>query len=83
MSRLPLGTCSVHDLPLVPDVVPVRHGLRRPLPGECEAQRRLFPNARSSVGAGCIVFDDSPTEMAVLYCLSCREAEAEWFAAHS
>ena len=47
-----------------------------------DAHKQLFPNAHSYSAGGCVVMSESPKTEKVLYCPSCRKAEAEWQEKH-
>jgi hypothetical protein len=48
-----------------------------------KAEKKLFPHANLYSAGGCVVSPDSPKTEKVLYCSSCRKAEAEWQEKHS
>ena len=63
------------------DTVPVIYGLRI-APKEYREACGGFPNVNRNSWGGCVLYEDSPTSEAVLYCKSCRKAEAEWLEAY-
>ncbi len=68
--------CRIHGRDLRPDNVPIRYGLIR-LPSNLRtAQRRLFPNANTSVLGGCRVGPKKFRD--IFYCPDCRAAESKW-----
>ena len=72
--------CKVHGVLLKKDRVEIIYGLMLYQDDYLEAQRTLFPNARTSATGGCIVED---TKFAIVaYCPKCRKAEAKWSRAH-
>jgi hypothetical protein len=70
------GLCKVHHEKLTRATVPLLYGL---LPGPLyskETEEGLFPNALTSVEAGCIVM--AVKEAIVLQCQKCIEAKTKW-----
>jgi hypothetical protein len=70
------GLCKVHHEKLTRATVPMLYGL---LPGPLYSKKTedgLFPNALTSVEAGCIVMPVK--EAIVLQCQKCIEAKTKW-----
>ncbi len=62
--------------------VSIAYGLLCPEKAYSEARKKLFPNAHLYLAGGCVVTPGSPKTEKVLYCPSCRKAEAEWQEKH-
>jgi hypothetical protein len=70
------GLCKAHHERLRKATVPVLYGLMPGPPYSKKTEERLFPNALTSVEAGCLV---TPTkEGIVLQCQKCIEARMSW-----
>jgi hypothetical protein len=70
------GLCKVHHEQLRKATVPVLYGLRPGPPYHQKTAERLFPNALTSVEAGCLV---TPTkDSIVLQCQKCIAAKTKW-----
>ena len=70
------GLCKVHHEKLTRATVPMLYGL---MPGPSypiETEERLFPNALTSVEAGCLVMPAK--EAIVLQCQKCIKAKTKW-----
>jgi hypothetical protein len=67
-------TCDVHHEALREAVVPIRYGWHSEPP--YDACEHLFPNANQEVNGGCLHGVNDPVQTRVLYCESCRRAEA-------
>lgn len=72
--------CKIHGEPLITGTVQIQYGLVRLSPEFCEAQKTLFPNARSFILGGCVLREQKTRP--VSYCQKCREAEATWLKRH-
>jgi hypothetical protein len=70
------GLCKVHHEQLTKATVPLLYGFRPGQPYSKETEERLFPNAITSVEAGCIVM--RVKEAIVLQCQKCIEAKTKW-----
>jgi hypothetical protein len=70
------GLCKVHHDELTGAVVPMPYGLAPSPPYSKETEERLFPNALTSVEAGCIALPVK--EAIVLQCQTCIEAKTKW-----
>ena len=76
--------CKVHGDILEEDKVRIAYGLTMFDYEAYEAKERLFPNAHTEVGGGCIVpmdpvaHEPRPKNALVLYCQQCRIAEQEF-----
>jgi hypothetical protein len=70
------GLCKVHHEKLTRATVPVLYGFRPGPPYSKETEEGLFPNAITSVEAGCIVM--RVKEAIVLQCQKCIEAKTKW-----
>lgn len=70
--------CKVHGTALKNGTVPIRYGFPAGPPvGYFEAERSLFPNAKSFMIGGCLVGNNKSSQR-VRYCPECREAESAW-----
>lgn len=85
--------CPVHGDFLKKDKVQIVYGLTEFRPGYLEAQEKFFPYANSIEYGGCVIetavnpcdgteVQFSPKYAEVLYCQSCRIAQAKWVKAH-
>jgi hypothetical protein len=70
------GLCKVHHEKLTRATVPMLYGLMPGPPYPIETEKRLFPNALTSVEAGCLVM--SAKEAIVLQCQKCMKAKTKW-----
>jgi len=70
------GLCKVHHEPLRKATVPMLYGLMPGPPYPIETEERLFPNALTSVEAGCVVMPAK--EAIVLQCQKCIKAKTKW-----
>ena len=70
------GLCKVHHEKLARVIVPLLYGLMPSPPYPVETEERLFPNALTSVEAGCVV--RSAKEAIVLQCQKCIKAKTKW-----
>ena len=74
----PYGSCDVHRLPLKIASVPILYGLPDFDPVVMQAEESLFPHARRSYEAGCLVGPSSPKQTRMRFCPKCRDAEEQW-----
>lgn len=74
--------CKVHNTLLRKDRVDIIYGLMGFQKGYWQARKKLFPNANSYIGGGCVVETDSPRYAEVLYCVHCRKAAGKWARQH-
>jgi hypothetical protein len=70
------GLCKVHHEKLTRVTVPMLYGLMPGPPYPVETEERLFPNALTSVEAGCVVMPAK--EAIVLQCQKCIKAKTKW-----
>ena len=70
------GLCKVHHEKLTRATVPMLYGLMPGPPYPIETEERLFPNALTSVEAGCLVMPAK--EAIVLQCQKCIKAKTKW-----
>jgi hypothetical protein len=70
------GLCKVHHEKLAKATVPMLYGLMPSPPYPVETEERLFPNALTSVEAGCVVMPAK--EAIVLQCQKCIKAKTKW-----
>ena len=70
------GLCKVHHEKLARATVPMLYGLMPGPPYPVETEERLFPNALTSVEAGCVVMPAK--EAIVLQCQKCIKAKTRW-----
>jgi len=70
------GLCKVHHEKLTRATVPMLYGLTPGPPYPVETEIRLFPNALTSVDAGCVVLPAK--EAIVLQCQKCIKAKTKW-----
>jgi len=70
------GLCKVHHELLTRATVPVLYGFRPGQPYSKETEERLFPNAITSVEAGCLVMPAK--EAIVIQCQKCIKAKTKW-----
>jgi hypothetical protein len=70
------GLCKVHHEKLTRATVPMLYGLMPGPPYPVETEERLFPNALTSVEAGCLVMPAK--EAIVLQCQKCIKAKTKW-----
>src|SRR5215510_9075197 len=70
------GLCKVHHEKLRRATVPMIYGLTPGPPYPVETEERLFPNALTSVEAGCVVMPSK--EAIVLQCQKCIKAKTNW-----
>jgi len=70
--------CELHHEWMKLGTVKIAYGLIEGNEAFSQAQKRLFPNSHSFTLGGCVVSPESPKENTVLYCESCRKAEADW-----
>jgi hypothetical protein len=73
------GLCKVHHEKfekLTRATVPMLYGLMPGPPYPVETEERLFPNALTSVEAGCVVMPAK--EAIVLHCQKCIKAKTKW-----
>ena len=70
------GLCKVHHEKLTRATVPMLYGLMPGPPYPVETEERLFPNALTSVEAGCVVMPSK--EAIVLQCQKCIKAKTNW-----
>ena len=71
--------CRLHNVGLKFGTREIRRGLPpAPPDGYSEAEKGLFPNAKSFELAGCLVGPDDPQVSRVYFCPACRTAELEW-----
>ena len=75
-----LKKCPLHGVALKTENVRITYGLPSFVPGYFQAQKRLFPDANSTVLGGCVVSKDSPVMETVKFCPKCRAAEKRWLA---
>ncbi len=75
-------TCEVHGERLRNGKAAVVYGLLELPDTYCDARRREFPLSRTWQPGGCLVWDDAPKTVMVIFCQSCRSAEADWRKAH-
>jgi hypothetical protein len=69
--------CEIHGVELVKGKAPIFYGLPDAPPvGYLDAERSLFPNSFLFALGGCMLGDE--TESNVKFCPACREAENEW-----
>ena len=75
--------CRLHNVELKNGKREIRRGFPpAPPDGLADAERTLFPNAKSFEIAGCVIGPDDPEESRVYFCPACREAESAWHTAH-
>jgi len=70
--------CQLHHEWMRVGDVSIAYGLLCPQKAYADARRKLFPNAHSYSAGGDVVTPESPKIEKVLYCPSCRQAEAKW-----
>ncbi|HEX8248430.1 MAG TPA: hypothetical protein VF599_09680 [Pyrinomonadaceae bacterium] len=74
-------SCEVHREVLIKDKIGIDYGSTVFL-YDYEAygsvKPKMFPNANSYYGGGCVIEEDSPKYVEVLYCHKCRAAERAW-----
>ena len=70
------GLCKVHHEKLTRASVPMLYGLTPGPPYPIETEERLFPNALTSVEAGCVVMPAK--DAIVLQCQKCIKAKTKW-----
>jgi hypothetical protein len=70
------GLCKIHHEKLARATVPMLYGLMPGPPYPVETEERLFPNALTSVEAGCVVMPAK--EAIVLQCQKCIKAKTKW-----
>jgi hypothetical protein len=70
------GLCKVHHETLRKATVPMLYGLMPGPPYSLETEERFFPNALTSVEAGCVVMPAK--EAIVLQCQKCIKAKTKW-----
>jgi hypothetical protein len=67
------GKCTLHNVELVDEVLPIRYGLIALEHQYYEYHDKYFPNYEPFIMAGCFIIENAPKERTAKICPKCKE----------